>query len=126
LIRKIRDHADDLVDVVEDYTDDADVVVVSYGITSRIAKTAVEDARARGMRVGHLRLRIAWPFPATRIRELSKHVKTFIMPELNMGQMVIELERAATAGCRVVSLPHAGGSVHEPEGVLRTIIEVSQ
>jgi 2-oxoglutarate ferredoxin oxidoreductase subunit alpha len=126
LIRKIRDRADDLIDVVEDQTDDADIVVVSYGITSRIAKSAVDDARARGYKVGHLRLRIVWPFPSGRIRELSKRVKTFIMPELNMGQMVIELERAATDGARVVSIPHAGGSVHEPETILKKIMEVNQ
>ena len=126
LISKIRDRASDLVDVIEDDTDDADVVVVSYGITSRIAKSAVDDARRRGLKVGHLRLRIVWPFPAERIRELSQHVKTFIMPELNMGQMVIELERAAHNNARVVSIPHAGGSVHEPEAILSRIIEVLQ
>jgi 2-oxoglutarate ferredoxin oxidoreductase subunit alpha len=126
LIGKIRDHADDLVDVVEDNTDDAEIVVVSYGITSRIARSAVDDARRRGLKVGHLRLRVVWPFPATRIRELSRRVKTFIMPELNMGQMVIELERAAKGGATVVSMPHAGGSVHEPEAILKKIIEVAQ
>jgi 2-oxoglutarate/2-oxoacid ferredoxin oxidoreductase subunit alpha len=126
LIGKIRDRADDLLDVVEDDTDDADIVVVSYGITSRIAKSAVDDARHRGYKVGHVRLRIAWPFPAKRIRELSQRVKTFIMPELNMGQMVIELERAVKDKARVISMPHAGGSVHEPEAILRKIVEVAQ
>ena len=126
LIAKIRDRADDLVDVVEDNTDDADIVVVSYGITSRIAKSAVDDARQRGLKVGHLRLRIVWPFPSKRIRELSQRVKAFIMPELNMGQMVIEIERAVKDRAKVVSIPHAGGSVHEPEAILKKIIEVAQ
>ena len=126
LMGKIRDRADDLVDVVEDYTDDADIVVVSYGITSRIARSAVDDARQRGLKVGHLRLRVVWPFPSKRIRELSQRVKAFIMPELNMGQMVIELERAAKGKATVVSIPHAGGSVHEPEAILKKIIEVAQ
>ncbi|HEX7501438.1 MAG TPA: 2-oxoacid:acceptor oxidoreductase subunit alpha [Polyangia bacterium] len=125
LIRKIRDHADDLVDVKEDYLDDAEIVVVSYGITSRIAKSAVDEARQRGLPVGHLRLRIVWPFPATRIRELCPRAKVFIMPELNMGQMVIELERAVGRQAKVVSMPHAGGSVHEPEAILKTIIEAA-
>jgi 2-oxoglutarate/2-oxoacid ferredoxin oxidoreductase subunit alpha len=125
LMGKIRERADALVDVVEDDTDDADIVVVSYGITSRIAKSAVDDARQRGLKVGHLRLRIVWPFPARRIRELSQHVKVFIMPELNMGQMVVELERAAGASAKVVSIPHAGGSVHEPEAIVKKIVEVA-
>ena len=126
LINKIRDHADDLVDVKEDYLDDAEIVVVSYGITSRIAKSAVDDARARGCKVGHLRLRVVWPFPTTRIRELCKKAKVFIMPELNMGQVVIELERAVAAQAKVISIPHAGGSVHEPEAILKQVIEAAQ
>ncbi len=126
LINKIRDHADDLVDIIEDYVDDAEIIVVSYGITSRIAKSAVEDARQRGIKVGHLRPRILWPFPGGRMRELAKRVKTFIMPELNMGQMVIELERAVKGSAEVISIPHAGGSVHEPEAILKKIVEVSQ
>jgi 2-oxoglutarate ferredoxin oxidoreductase subunit alpha len=76
--------------------------------------------------VGHLRLVVAWPFPATRIRELAKTVKTFIMPELNMGQMVLEIERAVAGAARVVSLPHAGGSVHEPETILAAILEAGK
>ena len=125
LIRKIRDHADELVDLKEDYLDDAEIVVVSYGITSRIAKTAVDDARARGRKVGHLRLRIVWPFPARRIRELCGSAKVFLMPELNMGQMVLELERAVGGTAKVIGLPHAGGSVHEPEAIVAQIMEVT-
>jgi 2-oxoglutarate/2-oxoacid ferredoxin oxidoreductase subunit alpha len=125
LLAKINDHADQLLDVKADHLDDAEVVVVSYGITSRIAKSAVDEARARGLRVGHLRLRIVWPFPAARIRELCGQAKVFIMPELNMGQMVLELERAVGAKSRVVSIPHAGGGVHEPEAILRHIVEAA-
>jgi 2-oxoglutarate ferredoxin oxidoreductase subunit alpha len=125
LIRKIRDHAEELVDLKEDYMDDAEIVVVSYGITSRIAKSAVDEARGRGLRVGHLRMRIVWPFPAARIRQLCGQVKAFIMPELNMGQMVLELERAVGAKAKVISIPHAGGSVHEPETIVKTIIEAA-
>ena len=125
LIGKIRSHAADLVDIQEDYIEDAEIIVVSYGITSRIAKSAVDDARKRGFKVGHLRLRIVWPFPSARIRELCGQAKVFIMPELNMGQMVIELERAASGAAKVVSIPHAGGSVHEPEAILKKIFEAA-
>jgi 2-oxoglutarate/2-oxoacid ferredoxin oxidoreductase subunit alpha len=125
LLSKIRDRADELVDVKEDYLDDAEIVVVSYGITSRIAKSAVDDARARGFKVGHLRLRIVWPFPAARIRALAKRAKVFIMPELNMGQVVLELERVLGGAAKVVSIPHAGGSVHEPEAIAKQIVEAA-
>ena len=98
---------------------------MSFGITSRIAKTAVEDARARGIKAGHLRLRIVWPFPAARIRQLCERTKAFVMPEINMGQVVLELERVVAGRAKVISIPHAGGSVHEPEAILNKIIEAA-
>jgi 2-oxoglutarate ferredoxin oxidoreductase subunit alpha len=85
----------------------------------------VDDARARGLRVGHLRLRIVWPFPAARIRALCPRAKVFLMPELNLGQMVLELERAVGGQAKVIGIPHAGGSVHEPETILKQIIEAA-
>jgi 2-oxoglutarate ferredoxin oxidoreductase subunit alpha len=102
--------------------DDAEVVVVSYGITSRVAQRAIEMARAKGLKVGKFRLITAWPFPSERIRELASRVKAFVVPELNLGQMVGEVERAAG---RVTTLcvPHAGGGVHAPEDILAKIEE---
>jgi 2-oxoglutarate ferredoxin oxidoreductase subunit alpha len=125
LVNKIRSNADKLVDVREDGIADADVVVVSYGITSRIAMSAVEVARQKGLKVGHLRLVIAWPFPAKRIRELARSVRAFVVPELNMGQMVLEVERAAEGRAKVLSVPHAGGTVHDPELIVSKIVEVA-
>jgi 2-oxoglutarate ferredoxin oxidoreductase subunit alpha len=124
LINKIRLKADELMDIREEHTADADVVVVAYGITSRIAKTAVEEARAKGLKVGFIRLVTVWPFPINRMRELASHVKAFVMPELNMGQVVLELERVVGGLAKVKSVPHAGGSVHEPDVILNAILEV--
>ncbi len=126
LIGKIRDNADKLVDVREAGVEGADVVVVSFGITSRVAGAAIEMARHRGVKVGHLRMVITWPFPATRIRELAGKVKAFVVPELNMGQMVLEVERTVAGRTAVLSAPHAGGTVHEPEVILAKIMEAAQ
>ena len=126
LIGKIRDNADKLVDVREDGIEGADVVVVSFGITSRVAAAAIEMARHKGVKVGHLRLVITWPFPAVRIRELARKIKAFVVPELNMGQMVLEVERAVAGRTAVLSAPHAGGTVHEPEAILAKIMEAAQ
>jgi len=123
---KIDDNRDKLIDVCEDGTDDADIVVVSFGITSRVAGAAVEAARAKGLKVGHLRMIIAWPFPSSRIVELASHAKAFIVPELNMGQMVIEVERAACGHADVVSVPHPGGTVHQPDEILEKIMEAAK
>lgn len=122
LIDKIKKNAVALTDVVEDQVDGAEAVVVSYGITSRVAQKAVQAVRAKGRRVGSLRLRTAWPFPEHLIRDLATKVKAFIVPELNLGQMVREVERCAQ-GARVVSVPHAGGTVHDPAIIVQAITE---
>jgi 2-oxoglutarate/2-oxoacid ferredoxin oxidoreductase subunit alpha len=126
LVDKIRTNRDRLVDVREDGVEGADVVVVSFGITSRVAAAAVEMARRKGVKVGHLRLVIAWPFPAKRIKELAGSAKAFVVPELNMGQMVLEVERAVAGKAAVISIPHAGGTVHEPDTILARIMEAAQ
>jgi 2-oxoglutarate ferredoxin oxidoreductase subunit alpha len=118
---KIRNAADQLTMVEEEGTGDADVIVVSYGITSRVAQRAIEMARAKGLRVGKLRLIAAWPFPSAKVRTLAAHTEAFVVPELNLGQMVGEVERAVAGGARVVSVPHAGGTVHRPEVILEAI-----
>jgi 2-oxoglutarate ferredoxin oxidoreductase subunit alpha len=106
--------------------DDAEVVVVSYGITSRVAQRAIQMARARGIRAGKFRIISAWPFPEQHIRELAGRVKAFVVPELNLGQMVHEVERAAAGKSRVVPVTHAGGSVHNPDAILKAIVEAAR
>jgi 2-oxoglutarate ferredoxin oxidoreductase subunit alpha len=126
LVGKIRSHRDRLIDVRADHLEDAEIVVVSFGITSRVAGPAIEQARARGFKVGHLRLIIAWPFPVTVIQDLARRVKAFVVPELNLGQMVLEVERAAAGKAAVISVPHAGGTVHEPQEILDKILEIAR
>jgi 2-oxoglutarate/2-oxoacid ferredoxin oxidoreductase subunit alpha len=105
--------------------DDAEVVMVSYGITSRVAQRAIQQARRRGVRAGKFRLITAWPFPAERIREIAGKVKAFVVPELNLGQMVHEVECAAAGKAKVLPVTHAGGGVHDPEVILKTIMEAA-
>ena len=109
----------------EDQTAGADVVVMSYGITSRVTQHAVNLARATGAKVGSMRLITCWPFPAERVVELSKNAKAIVFPEINMGQMVLEVERAVKGDCRVIRCSHAGGGVHDPEAICKTILEAA-
>ncbi|MGA8149927.1 MAG: 2-oxoacid:acceptor oxidoreductase subunit alpha [Terriglobales bacterium] len=126
LQNKIREASDRIAMFEEEHLDDADVVVVSYGITSRVAQRAIEAAREQGLRVGKLRLITAWPFPEKKIRELAVKVKAFVVPELNLGQMVREVERAAAGQAKTLAVSHAGGGVHNPEEILRVIVEASR
>ncbi|MGA2117660.1 MAG: 2-oxoacid:acceptor oxidoreductase subunit alpha [Bryobacteraceae bacterium] len=106
--------------------EDAEVVVVSYGITSRVAQRAIDLARQRGVRAGKFRIISAWPFPEKHIAALASKVKAIVVPELNLGQMVHEVERAAAGRCKVRLVPHAGGTVHNPEVILKAILEAAQ
>jgi 2-oxoglutarate/2-oxoacid ferredoxin oxidoreductase subunit alpha len=123
---KVREAAHRITLLEEEGLDHADVVVVSYGITSRVAQRAIEMARQRGLRVGKLRLITCWPFPEERIRTLAARVKALVVPELNLGQMVREVERASGGLARTFGVSHAGGSVHHPEDILRVIVEASR
>jgi 2-oxoglutarate ferredoxin oxidoreductase subunit alpha len=123
LKNKILKNIDDIVILDTDHCEDADVVVISYGITSRVAQRSIDMARDRGLKVGRLRLVTAWPFPEKQIRELAGKIKAFVVPELNLGQMVLEVERCAGGKCKTVLVPHAGGTVHDPDDILKAIEE---
>ena len=125
LIEKIRRNAPDIIRVEETNVEGAEVVVVSYGITSRVARAAVQQARAEGRAVGELRLITLWPFPEARIAELAKSVRGFVVPEINLGQIALEVERAASGRARTIHVPHAGGWVHDPKKIHAAIVEVN-
>jgi len=126
LVDKIRLNADKIIEVEEDNLDDAEVVVVSYGISSRVALKAVELARKDGIKVGALRLITVWPFPEKKIAELSKKVKGFVVPEINYGQIAFEVERCSHGNANVILVPHGGASVHIPEDILGAIRQVAE
>jgi 2-oxoglutarate ferredoxin oxidoreductase subunit alpha len=126
LQNKITKNADKIILFEEQDIDGADVVVVSYGITSRVAQRAIELAHEKGIKIGKFRLITAWPFPEKKIAEIASKVKALVVPEINLGQMVREVERAAAGKCIVKHVPHAGGSVHNPEDILKVILEVTR
>jgi 2-oxoglutarate ferredoxin oxidoreductase subunit alpha len=115
IVDKIRNNAERIIRVEEIGLEDAEVVVVAYGCTARVAHQAVENLRGQGRKVGLLRLITVWPFPSKIIRRLSKTVNAFIVPEINYGQMAYEVERTAGGNAETVLLGLMGGSLHTPE-----------
>jgi len=126
LVEKIRKNKDDIIQLEEDGLEEAEVVVCSYGISARTALWPVELARKEGIKVGTLRLVTVWPFPEERIRQLARRVKAFVVPEINYGQIVLEVERCAAGQAEVILVPHAGGGIHDPEKVLEAIRRAAQ
>ncbi len=121
LVSKIRDNRADIVHVESDGLEDAEVIVVAYGITARIALWPVEMARSEGIKVGWLKLVTVWPFPEDLIRTLARNIRAFVVPEINYGQIALEVERCAAGIARTLLVPHAGGDVHEPHVILDAI-----
>jgi 2-oxoglutarate ferredoxin oxidoreductase subunit alpha len=122
LVDKIRRNADRIVRFEEEQTSGADVVLVTYGITARVARMALALARNMGLKVGVIRLIVVWPFPEKRIRELANKIKAFVVPEINYGQMALEVERCAAGRAATVLVPHAGGGVHDPNVICEAIL----
>ena len=126
LVEKIRLNRDDIIRYREVEIEDADIVVCAYGITTRVAQFAVEMARDKGIRAGLLQLITIWPFAEERIRELALQAKAFVIPEINSGQIVLEVERCAGDKARTILVPHMGGDVHSPETILKAIQEAAR
>ena len=121
LMHKIRAHRDEIIQLEERYLDDAEIVVVSYGISARTSQWPIEQARQEGIRVGSLRLISIWPFPEKQIFKLAKKVRAFVVPEINAGQIRLEVERCAGGQAHVFGVHRLGGDILEPEQVLAAI-----
>ena len=121
LIRKIRANRDSIIRTENVFLDDAEVVVVAYGISARSARHAVQEARAKGIRAGLIKLETVWPFPEDLIRSVASRVRALVMPEINAGQMVLEMERCAGGACPVRLVAHHGGALIPPAKVLDAV-----
>jgi 2-oxoglutarate ferredoxin oxidoreductase subunit alpha len=121
ILNKIRNNLEDIVLLEEENLNDAEVVVVSYGISARTSLWPIELARKEGIRVGLLRLISVWPFPEERISKLAEVTPALVVPEINMGQIIREVERCAGGKARVLGVQRPGGEVLDPAAVLDTI-----
>lgn len=121
IMDKIRTHRDDIIQVEARGLEDAQVVVVAYGISARTALWPIEMAKREGLRVGMLRLLTVWPFPEERIRNLARQVRAFVVPEINTGQIIREVERCAAGRVPVFGINRPGGEILAPDQVLEGI-----
>jgi 2-oxoglutarate/2-oxoacid ferredoxin oxidoreductase subunit alpha len=121
LVDKIELNKNDIIELEEDQIEGAEVVVCSYGISARVSLLAIKMAREKGLKVGMLRLITVWPFPDQRIREIAKNIKAFVVPELNYGQIALEVERCAGGAAKTTLVPHMGGAIHNPQTILDAI-----
>ncbi|TKJ42491.1 2-oxoglutarate synthase subunit alpha [candidate division LCP-89 bacterium B3_LCP] len=126
MIQKVMKDVDTLTEYDEYMLEDAEVAVFAFGSTARGAKMAVEKARQEGLKVGLFRAITLWPFPEKVIHELGQRVKAFVVPEMNLGQMILEVERSVHKEMPIVGVNKVGGVPVPPYEILEKIKEVLQ
>jgi 2-oxoglutarate/2-oxoacid ferredoxin oxidoreductase subunit alpha len=104
--------------------DDADVAVVAFGTSARLASTAIEEARSEGLRVGLLRPITLYPFPEEALRHVAERVHTVLVVEMNAGQMVEDVRRIVGGRAAVSFFGRSGGVMPMPEEILAAIRKV--
>lgn len=109
----------------EEYlTEDADLVLVAYGASSRVARSAVNKARERGLKVGLVRPITLWPFPTDVLQKIAKTAKGFLCVEMSMGQMVDDVRLAVNGAVPVDFYGRTGGMIPSPAEILTKIEEI--
>ncbi|MFZ5917592.1 MAG: 2-oxoacid:acceptor oxidoreductase subunit alpha [Chloroflexota bacterium] len=118
VFNKISRHEDDIIRLKQEWVDDAATIVVAYGATARSAREAVRMARHRGRKVGLVKLFTIWPFPERVFRQLARQGKRFVIAEMNLGQLSLELERVVGRN-RVSGVHRADGQLITPNQILQ-------
>ncbi|KKK48861.1 hypothetical protein LCGC14_3140880, partial [marine sediment metagenome] len=125
LIEKVKTNINEIAITEEYKLDDADIVIISYGLPVRTSYRAVDIARKEGIKAGILRLVTVWPFHDEKVKEGIKNAKAIIVPELNYTGFIAEqVERVSKLEIPIIRVPKVG-TFHHPDDILKVIREVS-
>ena len=105
--------------------EDAEICIAAFGIAARVAKNAINEARAQGIKVGMIRPKTLWPFPKAPFRAAADRVKSMISVELSMGQMIEDVRLATECRVPVTLCNRVGGMIPAPEQILAAIVEAA-
>jgi 2-oxoglutarate ferredoxin oxidoreductase subunit alpha len=123
---KIDKNAADIWDWAEESLDDCEVAVVSFGASAMSALSAVRRARREGVKAGMLRLKTIWPFPEEVVRKAAGHAKAVLVPEMNLGQLALEVERVVGCESKVVRVGKVNGELFRPEEIYEAIMSAAK
>jgi len=126
LMRKIELGTPEIQKYEEEGLLGATIGVIAYGSSARSAKAAIRVARERDLRIGLLRPLTLWPFPEAAVRSLAERVRHIIVPEMNLGQLVLEVERVVAGRCAVHRVNRVTGEPIPPDDILAKIDEVAK
>jgi len=126
IMEKINANKDKICLIDKYLLDDAEIVIISYGLPVRSSYRAVEIARKEGIKVGIFRLITVWPFPDEKVKEVVKNAKAVIIPELNYtGYIAEQVERVTNIETPVIKIPNVC-EFHHPDLILKHIKEVAK
>ena len=126
LLDKIENHRDSIEQYEWSHWDDAEILVVAFGISARASERAVNVARERGIKVGLMRPVTLWPFPERKLKELAGRVSHVLVPEMNAGQLILEIERLCPDTVTVAGINRFDGDPINPNEILTRIEEIKQ
>jgi pyruvate/2-oxoacid:ferredoxin oxidoreductase alpha subunit len=110
--------AQELESRYENYlTEDADILLVGFGIVSRVLRSSIDQLRAQGVKAGLFRPITLWPFPSRELCETAKHVKQVLAVELSTGMMVEDVRLALNGSVPVEYYGRVGGNVPTTEEI---------
>lgn len=116
LSNKILHRAEEICETEAYLLEDAEAIIVAYGFVARAGLRAVRELRAEGIRVGLLRLKTLWPFPEKAVREAAERCGRFLVPEMNLGQVIREVQRVACTA-RIEGLNQIDGEPIFPQKI---------
>jgi 2-oxoglutarate ferredoxin oxidoreductase subunit alpha len=126
LIEKVKSNIKDISLTDEYKLDDADIVIIAYGLPVRASYRAVDVVRENGIKAGVFRLITVWPFPDEKVRQIVKNAKAIIVPELNYTGFIAEqVERVKNYETPIYKIPKVG-VFHHPDDIINIIKEVSK
>jgi 2-oxoglutarate ferredoxin oxidoreductase subunit alpha len=126
LVDKIKTNKDKICLTEKYKLDDAEIVIIAYGLPVRVSYRAIEIAREEGIKVGAFRLITVWPFPDEQVKEVVKDAKAVIVPELNYTGIIAEqVERVTPLGTPIIKVPQVA-VFHHPDDILKAIREVAK
>ena len=126
MIDKIRTNKDKICKTEKYKLDDAEIIIIAYGLPVRVSYRAIDIAREEGIKVGMYRLVTVWPFPEQKVKEIIKDAKAVIVPELNYTGIIAEqVERVTKLDTPLIKVPKVG-EFHHPDDILKVIREVAK
>lgn len=126
LMNKVNKNLDDILIYEEYLVDDCEILFVTFGCMARSSKEAVNTLRKEGIKAGMFVAKTIWPFPEEKVNELSKKINLIFVPEMNLGQMKLEVQRIADKACAIKGINKANGEIITPEDIIVSVKEVLQ